>query len=593
MEVMDRLAALWWPWLLWTSLQTLLLASLVALLDRCLPRLSAATRCLLWWLVGLQVLAGLGWRLGLVWPWPPGDDGLLARLGIPAGELGASLPGGGTIRPAMLDDIIVHGLRWLFLVWLGLLIVQVLISLGQAWQAHALRRRSQPLQQDLIRTLAGIQARDMGLRRLPELRTVTNLGSPVVSGLWRPMILLPATCPLAPAEAAMMMAHELAHLRRGDLWLGWVPTLARHLLCFHPALLWSNHAYRLQRESACDSLAMQHSREDPQAYGRLLLQWGEGRPSASQLGSAATGHRDLQWRLQALRRNQAKSPERRWQAVAAMLLSLSGVLPYRLSLADPALQAVQPPPMMTPITPAMAPLPVPPPPVISPPRVSPPLPPPAPVPAGSSTSSRPPTAWAAFDGQTLYFQGGSGDQARFARHRQGQQPVLWYRRGQQVWLSHDPALIRQVILALQSPSAMAVRSHALDPAQRTLLQQQWRNAREQSDLAARQADLAASQARNHRARVEQLWQARLRQPPLPAASMAHPLSPSPDPGDTTEMDKLRQRQQVLQEQMQDLVRQQQVYATPPQATGSGQAPAKLQRLLEGAVREGRATPVSP
>ena len=45
--------------LAWTSLQAALLVGAVWLLNRYLPRLSAATRSLLWWLLGVQLLLGL------------------------------------------------------------------------------------------------------------------------------------------------------------------------------------------------------------------------------------------------------------------------------------------------------------------------------------------------------------------------------------------------------------------------------------------------------------------------------------------------------------------------------------------------------
>jgi hypothetical protein len=39
---------------------------------------------------------------------------------------------------------------------------------------------------------------------------------------------------LTPNESSMALAHELAHLRRGDLWLGWLPAIAQRLFFFHP-----------------------------------------------------------------------------------------------------------------------------------------------------------------------------------------------------------------------------------------------------------------------------------------------------------------------------------------------------------------------
>ncbi|MGB3380006.1 MAG: transmembrane BlaR protein, partial [Rhodanobacter sp.] len=49
----------------WTSLQAVILIGLLALLVHLLPRLSAAMRCTLWWLVGAQLLAGMVWHAPL------------------------------------------------------------------------------------------------------------------------------------------------------------------------------------------------------------------------------------------------------------------------------------------------------------------------------------------------------------------------------------------------------------------------------------------------------------------------------------------------------------------------------------------------
>ncbi len=45
----------------WTSLQSAVLVALVWAVCRWLPRLPAATRCRLWWLVALQAVLGLVW----------------------------------------------------------------------------------------------------------------------------------------------------------------------------------------------------------------------------------------------------------------------------------------------------------------------------------------------------------------------------------------------------------------------------------------------------------------------------------------------------------------------------------------------------
>src|SRR3546814_8140732 len=85
----------------------------------------------------------------------------------------------------------------------------------------------------------------------------------------------------------MAMAHELVHLRRGDLWLGWVPATAQWLFCFHPLVRWAMREYALNRESACDAQVMQHDQAAPQDYGRLLLRLGVAQPMHAGLAGAS------------------------------------------------------------------------------------------------------------------------------------------------------------------------------------------------------------------------------------------------------------------------------------------------------------------
>ncbi len=114
--------------------------------------------------------------------------------------------------------------------------------------------------------------------------------SPQVTGLWRTTVLLPADQRLTPEESAMALAHELAHLRRGDLWLVWVPAIAQRLFFFYPLVGWAMREYALSREAACDAQVLQQTGTMPQAYGRLLLRLGIAHPMHSGLAGASPHH---------------------------------------------------------------------------------------------------------------------------------------------------------------------------------------------------------------------------------------------------------------------------------------------------------------
>src|SRR5207248_6530640 len=75
----------------------------------------------------------------------------------------------------------------------------------------------------------------LGLRRAPTVRLMGNAGVPMVAGWKRPVLALPwaLLAELSPEERRLILAHELAHLKRRDLAWGWLPLVARLLFFFH------------------------------------------------------------------------------------------------------------------------------------------------------------------------------------------------------------------------------------------------------------------------------------------------------------------------------------------------------------------------
>src|SRR5439155_14936998 len=66
--------------------------------------------------------------------------------------------------------------------------------------------------------------------------------------------------------------HELAHLKRRDLWLNWLIALLQILHWFNP-LIWFGFArWRADRELACDALALEAAGEGQNhEYGQTIL----------------------------------------------------------------------------------------------------------------------------------------------------------------------------------------------------------------------------------------------------------------------------------------------------------------------------------
>src|SRR5213075_355749 len=114
-------------------------------------------------------------------------------------------------------------------------------------------------------------ARSYGLRRAP---LVLHSNHPSVLGTWgmtRAKVLLPADALEWPADRIrIVLAHELAHVRRGD----WMIQMAVELLCaaywFNPLVWIAARRLRLESEQACDDAVLTLGVEAPEYAAHLL-----------------------------------------------------------------------------------------------------------------------------------------------------------------------------------------------------------------------------------------------------------------------------------------------------------------------------------
>ena len=91
----------------------------------------------------------------------------------------------------------------------------------------------------------------------PTLRLAEDVVAPKVVGVLRSTILLPtsALSGLSPEPLEMILAHELAHVRRHDMWVNLFQRIAEAILFFNPALWFLSRRISALREYCCDELA--------------------------------------------------------------------------------------------------------------------------------------------------------------------------------------------------------------------------------------------------------------------------------------------------------------------------------------------------
>jgi len=310
--------------LLVTSVQAALLAALVWALCRWVPRLPPATQCWLWWLVALQVLVGL-----CVDPiplrWLPAESAAAAV--VFAGAESTLLP-----VDAAGVDYTAAGFTWswqsgVFLLWMTGVAAAAGLTLREWRRTRQLLRSSGDCSDERLLQAFAAATTARHQRAAPRLRCSAHIDSPLVLGHFRPVLLLPATAALSDDELEMAVAHELEHLRRADLWWGFIPVLARHVLFFHPLVHLAAREYGTAREAACDAAVVGASERSRLHYGELLVRLGTAQCAGAGLAAASPTFRALSRRLKLLQHT-AFLP--RAGSIAVLLLALAFVMPLRL-----------------------------------------------------------------------------------------------------------------------------------------------------------------------------------------------------------------------------------------------------------------------
>ncbi len=119
----------------------------------------------------------------------------------------------------------------------------------------------------------------MGLRVPVTLVETPAVGSPSLFGFVRPRLLLPVglTRDFSPEELRYVFLHELSHIKRQDILTGWLMTALQILHWFNPLVWLAFHRMRVDRELACDALALSYTKEEEnQPYGRTIIKLLEG-----------------------------------------------------------------------------------------------------------------------------------------------------------------------------------------------------------------------------------------------------------------------------------------------------------------------------
>lgn len=181
-------------------------------------------------------------------------------------------------------------LPWITAAWLTGVLLLLLRPLWGWFHVRRLMRRGLSPLSDALRQAAQRAKQRLRVNRAVRFAQSALVEVPTVVGCLRPMILLPASAisGLSTAQIELILAHELAHVRRHDWLVNFAQTVIEALLFYHPAMWWISNQIRKERENCCDDMAVAIS-DDRTTYVQALARLEEHRSVAPASVLGATG----------------------------------------------------------------------------------------------------------------------------------------------------------------------------------------------------------------------------------------------------------------------------------------------------------------
>jgi beta-lactamase regulating signal transducer with metallopeptidase domain/ankyrin repeat protein len=173
--------------------------------------------------------------------------------------------------PSATPSLATRAASWAAVLWAaGVLACLLPLVLGRLslWR---IERQARPAGEQWL-ALAERAARQLGLRRRMRILVTDRRTMPMVWGVLRPRLLMPAEADSWPASRRwVVLLHELGHARRMDCLAKLVARVACALYWFNPLAWLTMRGMEIEAEAACDDLVLAGGAR-PSDYAEHLLQ---------------------------------------------------------------------------------------------------------------------------------------------------------------------------------------------------------------------------------------------------------------------------------------------------------------------------------
>lgn len=228
---------------------------------------------------------------------------------------------------------------WPVLTWIaGMLSLAGLLRLGMSFRALRRHRRGAltpagEASQGECDAVAG----ELGMAGRPRLMTAAAGTIPHAFGFRKPVVVVPSDLMGDLPALRLVLAHELAHIRRGDTRWGVIEQITLALLWFHPMAHRLVRDLQRGREMACDAEVLTARPAEARPYASLLMRFADRdcRPEPTLAISMASHPNLLIERIRTM--NSHRQPARFASIGAVLVFALltTGLGMGRLSLPQP------------------------------------------------------------------------------------------------------------------------------------------------------------------------------------------------------------------------------------------------------------------
>ena len=217
----------------------------------------------------------------------------------------------------------------LIVVWCAGTLLLLLVTLTRVFRFNCLINQFSRPAHEYVQVAAKEIAASLNLSKVPTILAADADVSPLV--WWVGMdvkIVFPNSLleKLTEEQWRMVLAHELAHVKRRDYFVRWLEWFAGAVFWWNPVMRWARHHLRAAEEICCDLLVLSRLKPDPHEYANSLLVAVESlvcpayRPPA--VASEINGGGNLERRFRMLVSDNMKRPITRGSWVLVLVLAL-------------------------------------------------------------------------------------------------------------------------------------------------------------------------------------------------------------------------------------------------------------------------------